>query len=53
MEYKVNSITSANIMYVGVVHRFDYVSTVITKDMRMGAMDHSAKANSQAAAMTI
>ncbi len=34
MEYAVNSITSVNTMYLGVVNRFAYISTVVTKDMK-------------------
>ena len=36
MEYAVNSITSVNTMYLGVVNRFAYISTVVTRDMLTG-----------------
>ena len=40
MEDAVNSITSANIMLVGVINSYAYVSTVVTRDMKPVATGH-------------
>jgi hypothetical protein len=50
MEDAVNSITSANIMLMGVVNRYAYVSTIVTRDMEPVATGHLVKMGSQSAA---
>ena len=51
MEYAVNSITSVNTMYLGVVNRFAYISTVVTKDMKRVVTGPLVKTDSQPVAM--
>ena len=51
MEDAVNSITGVNTMLVGVVNRFAYVSTVVTRDMKPVATGHLVRTDSCNAAM--
>jgi hypothetical protein len=47
MEDSVNSISSVNTMLVGVVNRFAYVSTVVTRDMKPVARGHLVRTDSR------
>ena len=53
MEDAVNSINSVNTMYVGMVNRFTYVSTVVTRDMKMVATGHLVRTESRNAAISM
>jgi hypothetical protein len=52
MEDAENSITGVDTMFIGVVTK-DYISTGVTKDMKLGAMGHLIRIYFQHATMTI
>jgi hypothetical protein len=52
MEDAENSITGVDTMFIGVVNRFAYISTGVTKGIKLGATDPLAKTDSQLAAVT-
>ena len=52
-EDAVNSINSVNTMLLGVVNRFAYVSTVVTRDMKQVATGHLVRTGLRSAATLI